>query len=67
MDKKESSSLSRRNFISYTPLLVFGGSLITSIGASLMERQDTRKFWEEPTPEEQKIIDRSIMANDMEN
>lgn len=64
---KKTATLSRRHFLGCVSCFLASGGLIKVTGSPRTKQVQTRKFWSEFSVEEQKIIDQSVLANDLEN
>jgi C_GCAxxG_C_C family probable redox protein len=65
--EKKMSDLSRRHFLGCVSYFLASGGLIRVTGSPQTKKVQTRKFWGEFSEEEQKMIDQSVLANDIEN
>ncbi len=66
MSRGSESGLSRRSFVGSVCPLIVGGLALPRLGLHPAQ-QDLPGFWSEFTPEEQRLIGGSIMAQDVEN
>ena len=67
MKKPEVLKMPRREFIASASFLALGGQLFGMSPLSLQSAPVTQELKEELTPEELKIVERSIMAKDLKN
>lgn len=67
MEKINSETISRRRFISSASSLVLGGCALSLAPMKLIAAQEKLKLSEELTPEELKLVEQSVMAQDIPN
>lgn len=67
MKKSDVLIMPRREFIASASFLVLGGRLFGMSPLSLQSAQVAQELKEELTPEELKIVERSVMAKDLKN
>jgi hypothetical protein len=65
--KNEPFNVSRRHFISTMPCLMIGGSLTNAVPSFAIQTNKDRPLYTEFTLDEQRSVDNSIMARDIEN
>jgi hypothetical protein len=67
MKKSNNLIISRRRFISSASGLVSGGIALSLASGNLYGLQEKPKYCEELTPEETKIVEQSVLAQDLKN
>lgn len=67
MEKKNTQTIPRRHFLSTFPCLVLSKTLTADQAHSLTQEKRTRKFGQPFTSEETELIEKSVLAKDIEN
>lgn len=67
MDKKKTLPPTRRHFLRTFPCLVFGNTLTTKKRYLYIQEKRTRKLGQPLTDEEKELIQKSVLAKDIEN